>query len=360
MKRPGYAPPRPGSFWPEARAEAAALLAARGDHRHADAGVLAKAALYFAAMAAAYAAALTAGSATGYAIAYLAFALLGMLLAVNVLHDAAHGTVFRSARANRWLTRLTSLPLGIDSDFWTQRHLHYHHPYANVEGCDLDIEPNFFLRQTPSQRWRPHHRYQHRYWLLIAALSLPYVGWVYDWSDRLGRTPLRHDAVWRQRGGWPLFLGAKAAHFMLMLGLPALLLRPAVLGWGTLAATYLLAQMLASCFVVASLLGTHWVEPAFYALPPGGRFAHDWSEHAFRTAVDWTPRPRRLGYWMGGLNLHLTHHLFPTHSHRHYPALAGIVERVARRHGLPYRRMGYRALWQAQQAFLARLGTRPE
>ena len=63
---------------------------------------------------------------------------------------------------------------------------------------------------------------------------------------------------------------------------------------------------------------------------------------------------------MGGLNLHLTHHLFPTYSHRHYPALAAIVERLAARHGLPYRCLSYGALLGAQYRFLKSMGARPE
>ncbi|MBE1043055.1 fatty acid desaturase, partial [Escherichia coli] len=44
-----------------------------------------------------------------------------------------------------------------------------------------------------------------------------------------------------------------------------------------------------------------------------------------------------LGYWLGGANLHLTHHLFPHWSHRHYPALSRIIGEVAPRFGIDYR-----------------------
>ena len=60
---------------------------------------------------------------------------------------------------------------GRRSDYWRTRHVDYHHVYANVEHYDLDTEENGFFRQTPFQRWRPHMRYQHLYWPLIAALA---------------------------------------------------------------------------------------------------------------------------------------------------------------------------------------------
>ena len=49
-------------------------------------------------------------------------------------------------------------------------------------------------------------------------------------------------------------------------------------------------------------------------------------------------RPQQLLSWyLGGLNYQFEHHLFPKVSHLHYPALAKIVEEVARDHGLRYR-----------------------
>ncbi|VEB43107.1 Fatty acid desaturase [Chromobacterium violaceum] len=76
-----------------------------------------------------------------FAPAYIAAIVMAMLLAMNSLHDAAHGALFRSAALNRLLTRAASLPMGIDADIWTRRHVHLHHTYPNVDGYDLDIEP---------------------------------------------------------------------------------------------------------------------------------------------------------------------------------------------------------------------------
>ena len=55
----------------------------------------------------------------------------------------------------------------------------------------------------------------------------------------------------------------------------------------------------------------------------------------------------------------LTHHLFPTYSHRHYPALSKIVAQVAREQGLSYRELNYSQLMASQQKFLKSMGRRP-
>jgi len=141
-----------------------------------------------------------------------------------------------------------------------------------------------------------------------------------------------------------------------MLGLPLALLVPRGIGWPVVLAAYLCGQMLASCGLVALILGTHWAEVAFYRMPTDGRLRHSWHAHAFFTSCDWQPRPAWLGAWLGGLHLHLTHHLYPSYSHRHYAALAPEVRTVAARHGLPYRCLDHRQLLAAQQRFLRAMG----
>lgn len=347
------------AFREDLRREAQAYLTQRGENRFANYGTALKAVLLAALTVGLYVVALRVREPGGFVAAYVAFLFAAMLLAMNVLHDAAHRSLFHSPSLNRWTARLVSIPMGIDSDYWTARHVHYHHRYANVEGYDLDIEPNPFLRQTPFQSWAPQYRYQYLYWPLVAALSLPYINWVFDWSDRLGRTPVARDRVLMGIGGWTLFATAKLAHIALAIALP-LWLTPASIGWGTLLGTYLLAQMVASCFLVAMILGTHWADVEFFEPPADGApMSHGWYAHTFRTSCDWISRPRWLSLGMGGLNLHLTHHLFPTWSHRHYDELAELVARLAERHGLPYRVLGYRKLASLQQAFLREMGRRP-
>lgn len=111
----------------------------------------------------------------------------------------------------------------------------------------------------------------------------------------------------------------------------------------------------ASCVLVALILGTHWAEVEFFK-PSRRVLERDWYEHSFRIACDWSPRPAALSHSMGGLNYHLTHHLFPTWSHRHYRQLAAIVADVASRHGLCYRELNYTQLIASQQDFLKSMG----
>lgn len=354
--RPHYLPDNEQAFHRDLQCEVHAWMAQRRDHRFADRASYAQALMLALLCIAGYLICLRAASAGPYLAGYLLFMLTAMLLNVNVNHDASHNCFFPSRRANRLVGRLVTLPLGVDPDYWRLRHVDYHHHCPNVEHHDLDTEENGFLRQTPYQPRRALMRFQHWYWPLIAALSLPYIAWIFDWSDRSGRTRLKEKRALTGRCGWLLFVSSKVLHLTLVLLLPLLLGGLHGISAGTVLIGYALGQMLASLLVVFLLLGTHWAQAQFYQLPASGALPLGWYKHNFATACDWLPTPRWLGHWLGGLNLHLTHHLFPGWHHRHCAPLAQILQRVARRHGMAYRCISYRQLIAQQQQFLRAMG----
>ena len=194
----------------------------------------------------------------------------------------------------------------------------------------------------------------------IAALSLPYIALVFDWSDRLGKTPLVTKDVLPGRKGWAMFIAGKLCHLLLVLVIPLVVAQQNGIGWQTVLIAYLISQMLASLLVVFLLLGTHWAQAEFYAVPAGSQMPQGWYRHNFATACDWETSPKSLHHLTGGLNYHLTHHLFPGWNHRHYPALAAILAETAARHGMDYRCIGYRELLRQQQRFLRAMGQPPQ
>lgn len=332
-------------------------LAEHQEHRFADLGMLAKLCLLCVLCGLCYLGVLGATSASGFFAAYLGFITSGMLLTVNVVHDASHSAFFRRPRANLWLNRLVTLPLGLDPECWRVRHVQLHHAHVNIEDYDPDIDANGVLRQAPWHRWKPFMRYQPLYWPLVAALTFPWYIWLMDWLDRAGQTKVsaRLPAGWR---GWGFFLLGKSGHFLLALWLPWQL-GLGQFSWSYILLCYLLSQMLSSLFFVMLLVGTHWATARFFERPASGGMAHGRCTHILLTTLDWNTRPRWLGYWLGGGNLHLTHHLFPHWSHRHYPALSHIIARTAPQHGLPYQALSLSEVLQLQQRFLRAMGTAP-
>jgi len=289
---------------------------------------------------------------------YLGFIFSGMLLVINVVHDTSHNAFFRSGWVNALIGRIVSVPLGLDPDCWRVRHVIFHHTHTNIAGYDSDIDENGLLRQTPFQRWKPFMRFQHGYWPLIAAFTFPWYIWLVDWLDRTGRTRVTPKMAQQGLRGWAVFLLSKGLHFLLALLIPAYVLS-AEFSFFTILIIYLACQMVSSLLFVMLIVGTHWAKSQFFEPPEVGNMPHTWYQHVFATTFDWQARPAWLGYWLGGANLHLTHHLFPNWHHRHYPALSQLIAEVATRFNLDYQKISLTELLQLQQQFLKQMGVNP-
>ena len=95
-------------------------------------------------------------------------------------------------------------------------------------------------------------------------------------------------------------------------------------------------------FTAGTILGVvfqlaHVVEPTSHPLPDSdGDMEADWWLHELRTTADFGRNSRLLSWYVGGLNHQVEHHLFPRVCSVHYTRISGIVQEVARTHGLPY------------------------
>lgn len=332
----------------------AEYLCRHQDHRYADWGMKFKLVALCLLCAGAYIAALHQTKLLFFCLFYFFFITFALLLAINVVHDASHNVFFRSPKANKWLNFWITIPLGIDPECWRIRHVLQHHPYTNVEFYDLDIDYNGVLRQTPFQVHHWFMRYQQYYWPLVAAMTFPTIVWCFDWQDRLGMKFNVCKFTYPGVKGWLVFLLSKMLHIILAFVIPAWLC-PQFNFW-IIVLVYCLSQMCSSLIFVILILGSHWAKATFYQAPPQGRFEHGKLQHAFYTTLNWHLKYAWLEYWLGGLNLHLTHHLFPGVSHRHYHKLTPIVAHIAREFKLDYQALSLSGLLRSQQVFLRKMG----
>ncbi|CAK9886682.1 MAG: hypothetical protein XXXJIFNMEKO3_03128 [Candidatus Erwinia impunctatus] len=339
--------------------ETRAYLSAQDDHRYADGWTRAKALLLLLGCVTCYLMSLHQSHIIPFFFCYLAMMFCAMLLTVNVVHEASHNAFLRGKRANVWLNRIVAIPLGMDPDCWRVRHVRFHHSYTNIESYDPDTAENGLLRQTPWQRWRPFMRAQRYYWPLVAALTFPWYIWVADWLDRAGLTPVTRHLAQQGFRGWLPFLCGKGGHILFCLVLPVWLLNTHFTLTDVLV-VYLLSQLSVSLVFVMLIIGTHWAKGHVELPPESGKMSRGRLAHVFATSFDWSCGPQWLGYWLGGLNLHLTHHLFPHWNHRHYPARSKIIEKVADEKGVAYQRLSLSDLVTQQQQFLQKMGRQPE
>lgn len=272
-----------------------------------------------------------------------------------VLHDAVHGSLFRSAAWNRRVGHSAGL-LGLDANWWRVKHNRLHHAYTNIPGADNDIEKAPLLRLSPHQPHRPHHHLQHVYaWLcypfLHAAMVLAGVRFTLTGKvgDRSCGRPRGAELAWS--------VATRSAGVLFFLVLP-LVARPDATPWpffGWLALASGTYGMVLSCVFQVE----HCVETsAFPARDPlTGLVPADWAVCQVGGTANVATGSRWLTAYTGGLNHHIEHHLMHRVSHAHYPAIAPIVRQTCREFGLPYVAYpSYRAALAAHGRHLRNLG----
>jgi linoleoyl-CoA desaturase len=324
-----------GQFYLVLKQRVMRQLEAEGRTRYADRRLWAKGALLAAVAAASYAT-IVAGAQPPLVLLLLAIAyeVAVLLLAINVGHDAAHNALSPRPWVNRALQAATFSLLGADAYLWRLRHVKSHHTFPNVNGCDIDIDENPFLRLSPNHPRRPWQRYQHLYaplaYWVVALHTIFYQDLVYLRKRALANMrDIRHP-----RWAYAQFALGKALYLATTFVVPlAAIDLPA---WQILLGI-LIASGVSSILFVGLLIGTHFAEEAaFPALDAQQRLPHDWAEHALLTAVDWSPESRLAHSIAGGVNAHAAHHLFPTLCHVHYRAIVHIIRDTAQEFGVPY------------------------
>lgn len=65
-------------------------------------------------------------------------------------------------------------------------------------------------------------------------------------------------------------------------------------------------------------------------------FDEEWAKSQVQTTLDYGHGSPAAAYLSGALNYQSVHHLFPTVSQYHYPAITPVVMEVARKHGVKF------------------------
>jgi linoleoyl-CoA desaturase len=333
----GDVTPAGGSpFARELRAEVAAYFDRNGLSPHANAAMVVKTIAVFAILLVPYGLVMSQVVPPLAMLGLAVVAGLGMAgIGFCVAHDALHGAYTSSRRWNDLLGASLEI-LGGSRHFWRLTHNTIHHTYTNVPGVDDDLvsaEP--LVRLAPGPGRRPYHRLQHLYsWALY---SLATINWVFvkDFKYFAASKIGPFEDVRHPRAEMTRMFAFKAFHLLWALVLPLIVLDVA---WWQVVLGYVAMNLTAGITLAVVFQLAHVVEGPAYPTPDEtGRIPDDWLAHQIRTSADFAPGNPLATWFLGGLNRQIEHHAFPRVCHVHYPALAPIVERVCRSHGVPYR-----------------------
>lgn len=350
-----FQPISANGFFATLRARVDDHFKATGAHPTGGFYIAIKAAVYFGLAALCYTLMLTGGFSEPMTLALaVAYGVATILLGVNVGHDGAHNAVSRRAWVNKAALNISFTLIGVDPHLWQLRHAKSHHIFPNVNGCDIDIDSNVFLRLSPNHPRRPHQRFQHIYAPFLYAIVGFQSAFIQDFQYLFKKELANLTNITHKPNFYVWFAVRKAIYAVIMFALPMALLP---FPWWHVALGALIANATGSFVFVAMLIGTHFADETEFPEPgQDGAFAHDFATHALVTSLDWNPQSRLTQFVAGGANAHAAHHLFPHMSHAHYASVSRIVERTARDYGIRYNRTTFLGLVASHFRFLHKMG----
>jgi linoleoyl-CoA desaturase len=276
------------------------------------------------------------------------------LIGFDIQHDGGHQTFSRHAWVNR-LAAMTLDLIGGSSYVWHWKHTVIHHRYVNITWFDNDIHIGVLARMSPHHRRLWYYRWQHLYlWPLygLEAIKLQLVDdFKYVIWGRLGYHRIPRPGRWELA----LFIAGKAVFFSWALALP-MFFHP----WWVVLFYYVVGGAVLGTVLVLIFALPHVVGEADFPLPQAdtGRVAIPWAVHQARSTLDFARHNRVLTWFLGGLNYHKEHHLFPVVCHTNYPAISKLVEETCRDFGVPYKEhKSFGAGLVSHYRWLKRMGT---
>jgi len=264
---------------------------------------------------------------------YTALGFVNIFIAFNIVHDSCHNAYSKNRKVNKILG-LSSNFIGGNAYLFTMMH-NAHHAFVNIHGIDVTLESHGLFRFTPHEPYKKFHRFQHFYTPVIYALASVHWAIIKDWKwffqeQHIGNQKnIKHP----RSEFWSLLIG-KVVYFSLTLFIPMAVLSAA--WWGVLLA-WLNIHILPGLTFAVMFQATHVYNGTTYPLPDEeGNIENNYALHVLATTADFG-RKNPIGTWfMGGINLHVVHHIFPTICHVHYPKLTHILKDTCDDYGLTY------------------------
>lgn len=259
------------------------------------------------------------------------------MFSMHILHDASHCAVTHSPRAWRWIGVTFDFLIGGSFFAWLHQHALGHHLYTNVRGADPDLGEGEvdFRRVSPAQLWRPIYKYQHIYAPFLYGL-LPFKARVVDSDTFITRQNGRIRVLNPDLFYVITYLMGKVSFIVLRLVLPLF-----VMSLGRLMLTFFLAEFVFGYYLTFVFQVSHVATNLdFLATPlppaPAAKIDEDWAVSQLRTTQDYSHGGKVATFLTGALNYQVAHHLFPTISQVHLPAIAPIIMDTCKEFGVEY------------------------
>lgn len=253
---------------------------------------------------------------------------------MSVMHDAAHG----SFSGKGWVNKIfasTMYSIGGNVFNWKMQHNLFHHTYTNIEGYDEDIRSRVVIRLSHEAPLKKIHKFQHFYvFFLYSLMTLSKLVGEFFQLHEYNKTGVTKAQNAKPKREYFKLIVSKVLYLAVAIGLPLLLTSFA---WWAVLLGFLAMHLTAGLIMSVIFQLAHIVEGADQPVPDAdSALETEWAVHELMTTANFSRKSRLLGWYIGGLNFQIEHHLFPHISHVHYRKISPIVEETAKEFGLPY------------------------
>lgn len=255
-------------------------------------------------------------------------------IGMSVMHDAAHG----SSSKSKWINRLLSSTIymiGGSVFTWNIQHNVKHHTFTNIDGYDEDIRTKAIIRLSNAAPLKKIHRFQYIYAFFFYTL-MTVAKLVNDFHQLID---YNKTGITKQQNAKPKLeliklISYKTGYLLLFLILPMVV---SSFSWWAVILGFFVMHLTAGGIMSIIFQMAHIAEEVEQPLPNiDGSIENEWAIHELQTTANFAKDNRLLGWYIGGLNFQIEHHLFPNICHVHYRKISPIVERTALEFGLQY------------------------
>lgn len=254
---------------------------------------------------------------------------------MNVMHDGNHG----SFSSKKWVNSIMGGSIYILAGNvynWQVQHNVLHHTYTNIQGYDEDIDAGRIIRFSKNANWQKMHKYQKYYSVFLYGLLT--INWVittdFKQSSRYLKRGLSYGKFPNKTKHWTGLAIAKIIYVLLWVVIPMVVLS---LVWWKILIGFFVMHYVAGLILSLTFQLAHVMPDTDMPVPDkDGNMENTWAVHQLLTTANFAPKNKVVGWFTGGLNRQIEHHLFSNISHIHYKKLAKIVKETAQEFQLPY------------------------
>ncbi len=253
---------------------------------------------------------------------------------MNVMHDANH----ESFSSKKWINKLmgSSIYILAGNDYnWKVQHNVLHHTYTNIQGHDEDIDAGRIIRFSKHTKWMKIHKYQKYYAFLLYGLLT--VNWAittdFKQTYQYLKRKLSYGKMPNPATQWTKLIIGKIVYYALWIALPLFV---GYTWWQVLIGFFIMHYTAGIILSVVFQLAHVMPNTEMPTPDENGNIKNTWAIHQLHTTSNFAPKSWLVGFFTGGLNYQVEHHLFSHISHIHYKKLAKIVKETAQEFKLPY------------------------